>query len=624
MMRLRLLFRIGLGVIALVLVLSSAQSTPARATTPADNPGETIAERDFFGWMSLHVPLITTAPPAPEPPPPPPPPSVFGWLSLPNQITAGSIVPVRINLQNAGLGAADSVRVTFPFDGENFRLAYTQLDANAGDWVSANNFPNDFIVQFGRLNAGATRSGTIFLQIADSLQPGATVRFRARYTNGACGDFECPTNDQRVPVVADGDGENTFDIGIGAGPPGTRFLLPATGFVPREPVVTWLNLPNGATENLPLAGNADGSGNINFEFNSTGRAPGFYSIVAHGQVSSHEMIGRFEITTTNQTASGRSRLQVSAAGAAPAQMLGTAQIGGVVRAASAGDAGPRLAGVLVMATNTATAASFSAFTDALGGYRLNNLPDGSYSVRFEPRWSRVAETRTFTPRVVADVTVTAADMTVVSTSLTPGATISGAVTGDIGGLGEITVLLLDEDGAVAATTTAADGSYSLSGVPVGSYTVRFVPTQVLRRATSVYAAAVAVLEVTSAEPISGVTAVLPRAPLPGQISGRVSEAGGTGLAGILMLFHVLDEATGSYRFVTSTLTDADGTYASGVLPSGTYRVRALPEVSPGAGSAAYVGAAYREDDSAPPEGTPITIAAGAGRDDIDLALAERE
>lgn len=100
----------------------------------------------------------------------------------------------------------------------------------------------------------------------------------------------------------------------------------------------------------------------------------------------------------------------------------------------------------------------------------------------------------------------------------------------------------------------------------------------------------------------------------------ISAADAAGLPGILVLFSVLVEDSGSYRYVTSTLTAADGTYSSGVLPAGTYRVRALPEASPGPDSAAYAGAAYREDDSAPAEGTPITIGPGAGRDNIDLVL----
>jgi hypothetical protein len=621
---LRPLFRIGLGVLIILLVLLSAQSAPARATTPATNPGETIPEQTFFGWMTLHVPLIATASLAPEPPPPPAPPAVFGWLTLPTQVTPGSIVPVRINLQNAGLGAADGVRVTFPYDSTNFRLLYTQLDAGAGDWVSTDSFPTDFTVQFGSLNPGATRTGTVFLQISPALLPDDRVRFRARYTNGACGNAECPTNDQRVPVVEEGSVENPFDIALGSGPAGSRFTFPATGFIPGEPVVTWLNRPNGGTQSLPLAGNADGVGNISFRIDTNSFTPGFYSVVAHGQRSSHEMIGRFEVTATNQTAPGRSDLPAAATAAAPTQATGTGQIGGVVREATLADSGPRLAGVLVIATATESGATFSTLTDALGGYRLTNLPAGAYTVRFEPRWSPVAATRSFTPLDVADVPVNDAEVTPVAAELVRGATISGAVSGDIGGLGEITVLLLNENETVAAATTGADGSFSISGVPVGSYTVRYVPTQVLRRATSVYAGAVGAVEVPDADPITDVAVILPRAPLPGQISGTVTNSDGSGLAGILMLFHILDEDTGSYRFVTSTLTDGDGNYSSGVLAAGTYRVRALPEVSPGAGSNVYQGAAYRADDTAPVEGTPISIAAGAGRDDIDLMLDVQE
>jgi hypothetical protein len=533
-------------------------------------------------------------------------------------VTPGSIVPVRINLQNSGLGAADGVRVTFPFDGQNFRLVYTQLDAGAGDWVSADNFPTDFIVQFGRVNAGATRSGTVFLQMANTLTPGSSVRFRARFTNGACGNPECPTNDQNVPVVESGGGENPFDIGIGAGPAGSRFTFPAIGFIPGEPVVTWLNQPSGGTQTLPLAGNADGLGNISFQVPTAGLAPGFYSVVAHGQISSHEMIGRFEITAANQVRSGAPALAATYATATtPAQATGAGRIGGVVREAGAD---LRLAGVLVRATNIATQAAYSTLTDALGGFQLNNLPAGAYQVRFEPRWSPVAATRAFTPLDVADVAVTSGELTPVPANLSRGARVSGAVTGDIGGLGEITVLLLDGDQPIAAAATAADGSFTIDGVPVGTYTVRFVPTQVLRRATAVYAAANSVLEVPDANPITGISASLPRAPLPAQLSGQVRAADAAGLPGILVLFSVLDEDSGSYRYVTSTLTAADGTYSSGVLPAGTYRVRALPEASPGPDSAAYAGAAYREDDGAPAEGTPITIGPGAGRDDIDLVL----
>jgi len=157
----------------------------------------------------------------------------------------------------------------------------------------------------------------------------------------------------------------------------------------------------------------------------------------------------------------------------------------------------------------------------------------------------------------------------------PQPSISGTVTeaGTTDVLPGITVSLLSAHPAwtvVATTTTDALGHYRFSGVPNGTYEIRFFdPTGTFERrwwmAASTYRSGTPITVAAG----SSSPANQPLAPAPaGGISGRAQTKAAAGLAGISVL--LFDAADG---FVRATTTGADGYYQFDAVPAGSYYVQ---------------------------------------------------
>lgn len=171
--------------------------------------------------------------------------------------------------------------------------------------------------------------------------------------------------------------------------------------------------------------------------------------------------------------------------------------------------------------------------------------------------------------------------------------LAGAITGVVtdsahGGVGNIRVEAYasvadfngGNNGTVAAMTeTAADGSYTLSDVPAGSYFIVFNlqgggnPNYVQQfynnKSTIESADPVTVAEGSTT---SDINAVLETA---GHIAGRVTDATGTPLANIRVDAYTSVEAYNNGYNGTATAiaeTTADGTYDMGTLPAGNYLI----------------------------------------------------
>ena len=139
-------------------------------------------------------------------------------------------------------------------------------------------------------------------------------------------------------------------------------------------------------------------------------------------------------------------------------------------------------------------------------------------------------------------------------------TVSGTVKDSDGGVAGQSVVLLDGSTEVARTTTASDGTYSFNLVPAGTYTVA-VPEP-----GGDYIA-------PSPQPASVNTDDVPVADLflarPGSIAGNVTK-GGAPVSGAAITI------TGPSSFSEQLTTDAEGNYAIGDLPPGTYTVTLTP------------------------------------------------
>lgn len=134
--------------------------------------------------------------------------------------------------------------------------------------------------------------------------------------------------------------------------------------------------------------------------------------------------------------------------------------------------------------------------------------------------------------------------------------ISGTVTGGGNGLGGIQVVLTPETGTTITTVTRGDGSYDLTGVPPGDYTLSVNPPPG-------YTAPPARPLTVAESDLVGQDFALSR---PGALGGAVT---GTQIAGV----EVVVDGPGGPRTLS---TDAEGQYFLDGLPAGTYTITVTP------------------------------------------------
>jgi hypothetical protein len=217
----------------------------------------------------------------------------------------------------------------------------------------------------------------------------------------------------------------------------------------------------------------------------------------------------------------------------------------------------------------------SGFTASDGTYTLIGIPTGSYKVNFAPyssiyvgQWysnqSSFASANT--------VAVTAPNTTpAISAMLAVGGSIYGTVTNaSTAGIANVEVSVYDNnDDYIASGLTASDGTYTVSGIPTGSYKVNFSPNNSVyvsqwfnNESSFASANTVAVTAPNTTPAISAVLAV------GGSISGKVTNASTAGIANVEVSVY---DNNGNY--IASGLTASDGTYTVSGLPTGSYKVQ---------------------------------------------------
>lgn len=203
-----------------------------------------------------------------------------------------------------------------------------------------------------------------------------------------------------------------------------------------------------------------------------------------------------------------------------------------------GPGGPR--------TVTTDSAGFYLFdTNVAGGYTLTVTPPVGYSIDTTPG------PVTIDPGESDPIT----DQDFVLAALP---TVSGTISDAGGGVGGVTVVLLDSGGdEIARTVTAADGTYAFPRLPAGDYSVTVPdPPGDYRtpdpRAVTVDDADVANVDLALAQP--------------GSIAGQVTDAG-TGLPVADAEITLTGPTSGTVR------TDAEGNYAFEGLDAGVYTVQ---------------------------------------------------
>ncbi|HET6809621.1 MAG TPA: carboxypeptidase-like regulatory domain-containing protein [Acidimicrobiales bacterium] len=260
-----------------------------------------------------------------------------------------------------------------------------------------------------------------------------------------------------------------------------------------------------------------------------------------------------------------------------------------------------------------------------GTYTIANLPSGSYSVEFYngcgdsgsylPQWYKGASSQ----QAAAAVSVTAGQATPgIDAAMVPGGSISGRVTDTASppnGLSAVCVSASSTapGGQYGSASTSSDGSYTISGLAPGSYTVEFrncgpgsYVTQWYQGASS--SSSATPVSVSTGQTTSGIDAALAPG---GEITGTVTDTASPPdkLGGIC----VRASGSGSYGYAS---TAPDGTYTIANLPAGSYSVA----FSNGCGDSGSYLPQWYKGASTSSSATQVSVAAGQTTSGIDAAM----
>jgi len=203
---------------------------------------------------------------------------------------------------------------------------------------------------------------------------------------------------------------------------------------------------------------------------------------------------------------------------------------------------------------------------------------------------------------------------------TPASAATGSISGTVTGpaaqpLANVQVAV-SAGGSAWSERSAADGSYEVTGLPDGSYQVAFAADGYLRQyyngASSPRRARQ--VAVAGGAAVTGIDAKMQAA---GTISGTVTDASGTPLAGIWV------SAYAAGRALPGVQTKSDGAYSIGELPEGDYTVRfaaAAPVAGFDRGGGNYLPQ-YYDGRSKEGDADTVFVEAGADTGGIDARMA---
>lgn len=430
-----------------------------------------------------------------------------------------------------------------------------------------------------------------------------------------------------VSVTAPNTTSNiNFDLVTGGGTIAGRVTADGTGAGLKDLVVFAIGT-HGFLNSLSFD-RTDASG----DYRISGVAADSFLVFVNGlfQFGSSEYVGEYYNNSLSSV--GATYVKVAEGQNVTGINFGLARGGSISGRVTADAGGAGLEDVQVTATGVAPVGqSLSTVTDATGNYTLTGLIPGSFTLRFETYDdSYVTEYYNNRTTVGASdpVVVTAGNTATANAALAAAGRITGRVTNSSTGAGipDMTVIVLnvaDPFGGTGAIT-AADGTYSAGGLVTGAYKVG-VPEigkwyddkddESLANVVNVTTGVTVPNINLSGVPFAGGCTADPGSRI--FIGGRVT-SGGQPVedAEVELYLGLLSPAMEGQipdRFnIASTSTDADGRYLFDCLDEVTYFVQCTPNVGD------YIGQWFDNADSA--GATPLAVAVGSSRDDIDFDL----
>ncbi|CAK8718500.1 hypothetical protein GCAAIG_07955 [Candidatus Electronema halotolerans] len=275
---------------------------------------------------------------------------------------------------------------------------------------------------------------------------------------------------------------------------------------------------------------------------------------------------------------GGTQAAASSAVAAAALTAGTSTITGKVT----NSGGNAIAEAYVLVVDSSGNGE-SRTTDAAGVYTVANIAAGIYYVYFsadgyEAEWYEDAPQQACaTPVTLAADKSETIDAVLEKTAVVETGSISGKVT-DPDGTAVSGAYVYAYGPDYGSTSTGADGTYTISGLPSGDYKVEFnapFSSDLLDEwynGKADYSSADAVT-VTAPDTKSGIDATLAKG---GSITGTVKDGSNSDapLSGAYVYAYLCDNAScDSYSSAGYDYTATDGTYTISGLPTGSYKVK---------------------------------------------------
>jgi hypothetical protein len=253
-------------------------------------------------------------------------------------------------------------------------------------------------------------------------------------------------------------------------------------------------LPGGTVTAIPTDNGAavssgfltDGAGKLTVTGNSytiTGLPSGEY-VLQYANAATTPSYPRvyYAGSAVTQLLGSATDLSVTTASAAQTANFAVPEAGTITGTVLTSGSNTPLSGVIVQFYTTSGQPVVRTTTGAAGAYSESNLLPGTYKLSFtqtDPALPLALQYYSGAPTLAkaTPVTVVAGStMANVNVALVPGGAISGTVVAAQGEapLGDTGVYVLDSSGDVLAhTTTATDGTYTVTNLPAGSYYVEF-------------------------------------------------------------------------------------------------------------------------------------------------------
>jgi hypothetical protein len=308
------------------------------------------------------------------------------------------------------------------------------------------------------------------------------------------------------------------------------------------------------------------------------------------------------------------------------------QVGASITGTVTDTSGTPISGVLVSANGMSNYHGYSAQTDQAGSYTFSGVTADDYQICHDPSYAQAptaagyaAECHLNRPTFeTADpVTVGASGAVTVNAVLSPGAAVTGQVTGaDSALLGGVYVYAYAPASGqyVSASSDPLDGSYRVAGLAGGDYTICFDAANVRLPAVTGY---VNECRDNQGSPLHQIVAGTVTTGVDGQLaigaglSGQVTDSVGAGIPNA----YVDSFGADGSNLGPAGFTDATGHYQLTGLPATAVRVCFYPGQDGGANGTGHLSECY-DDQPDVLTATPVTTTAAAVSSGVDVVLAD--